>query len=145
VTKRKRIAPLLEVVTVRVAAGWLTACADNLPAGLASEYRYEAVFETVVPPDTVVGRVRLTSTAGDSIFGTFEDLDPDPGDAAQFGTEFPVNGVVKAGGLDFRISAPGVRIDHEGTLLDGTIVGTCSAGVIETPQPLPCVFTMWPG
>lgn len=130
------------VLTLGLTAGWLTACGDELPTGLASQYGYEAVFETMQPPETVVGLVRLTRAHGDSVFGTFEDLDPDPDDAAQFGTEFPLNGRVDGTDLDFQIAAPGVRIDHEGTRADGTIVGTCSAGVVDTPDPFPCTFTM---
>jgi hypothetical protein len=128
-------------LTFGVTAGWLTACGDALPMGLASQYGYEAVFETMQPPETVVGLVRLTSANGDSVFGTFEDLDPDADDAAQFGTVFPLSGRVNGTDFDFRIAAPGVRIDHEGALVDSTIVGTCSA-VVDTPEPFPCTFTM---
>lgn len=130
------------IVAFGLGAGWLTACAVDLPAGLTSRYGYEAIFETTQPPDTLVGQVRLTRTNGDSVFGTFEDLDPDPDDAAQFGTVSPLSGRVRGAGLDFQIAAPGARIDHEGTRLNGTIVGTCSAEVLGTPQPFPCTFTM---
>ncbi len=131
------------VLAVGLAAEWLTACANELPAGFVARYSYEAIFETTQPPDTLVGQVRLARTDGDSVFGTFEDLDPDPDDAAQFGTVFPLRGRVRGAGLDFQIAAPGVRIDHEGTRLDGTVMGTCTAEVFDTPQPLPCTFTMW--
>jgi len=77
------VAPLITaIMVVGIAAESLTACAVDLPAGFADRYSYEAVYETTQPPDTVVGVVRLTSARGDPVFGTFEDLDPDPGDVA---------------------------------------------------------------
>jgi hypothetical protein len=131
------------VMVVGLAAGSLTACTNDLPAGLRDRYSYEAIFATTQPPDTLVGAVRFTRTVEDSVFGTFTDLDPDPDDAAQFGTVFPLSGRVQGTQLAFQIAAPGVRLDHEGTRLDGTVMGTCSAAVVGTPQPLPCTFTMW--
>jgi len=131
------------ITVVGTAAALLPACAVDLPAGLADRYSYKAVYATLQPPDTIVGAVRLTSARDDSVFGMFEDLDPDPDDAAQFGTVFPLRGMARGTQLDFQIAAPGVRIEHEGTRLDGTVEGTCSAETLDMPQPVPCTFTMW--
>ncbi len=137
-----RRAGMLPVVACLLSGLGLVGCDDGLPSGLADTWEYRAVFETTPVEETVRGRVRFARQEGDSLVGTFRDLAPDRDDAAQFGTDFPLSGTLRGDAVAFRISAPGVRIDHDGIRNEGTISGTCSAGVLDQPEDFPCTFTM---